>query len=126
VPFGIPASCIGMVVSGDVAGMTIYTDRFMRKVWFPQAPPKCPPTPMQLKQRWRFTQAMANWKGQSDQVKADWEELTKRGSLIMMGHNLWVSVSLGGTFDALDTLQHQTGVFVDDPPWIPWPTHIPE
>lgn len=125
VPFGIPASAIGLVVSGDVAGMTIYTDRFMRKVWFPQAPPKCPPTDMQRKQRWRFVQAMADWSAQTDQVKADWEQITKRASLVMTGHNLWVSVSLGGTFDALNTLRNQTGVWVDDPPWIPWPEDVP-
>jgi hypothetical protein len=119
--FGIPVSAIGMVVSGDLAGMTIYTDRFCRKVWFPQAPPCEPPSPMQVKQRWRFKQAMANWVAQSDQVKADWEAITLKASLVMTGHNLWIHVSLRMAYQLLSTLSHQTGVTVANPPPVPWP-----
>lgn len=119
--FGVPVNVLGMVVSGDLAGQTIYTDRFMNKVWFPQAPPKEPPTPMQIKQRARFTQAMADWHSQSAQVKADWEAITLKASLVMTGHNLWIRVSLRGEFELLATLQRQTGVSVADPPYIPWP-----
>lgn len=120
--FGVPLSVIGLVVSGDLAGMTIYTDRYMRKVWFPQAPPCEPPSPMQVKQRARFAEAMANWNALTDQVKADWEQITLRASLIMTGHNLWVRVSLRGEFKLLATLQRQTGISVANPPNVPWPS----
>lgn len=120
--FGIPVSAIGMVVSGDLAGMTIYTDRFCRKVFFPQAPPDKPPSPLQVKQRARFSQAMADWYAQNDQVKADWEQITLRASLIMTGHNLWLHIALTGNLTLLHTLIRQTGVAVADPPLVPWPT----
>jgi hypothetical protein len=121
VPFGIPCNVIGLIVSGDLAGQTIYSDKFMRKVWFPQAPPKKPPSPMQVKQRARFATAMANWKSQTDAVKEAWEQITLRASLVMTGHNLWVHFSLSGDFVALETLQQQTRVTVANPPVVPWP-----
>lgn len=119
-PLGYPANLLGFVVSGDIAGQTIYTDRFMRKVVFPQAPPTKPPTPMQVIQRCRFATAVANWHAATESQRVGFEQISLKASLCMTGLNLWISVSLQGTVLMLDTLCKQTGIFVDDPPLIPW------
>lgn len=119
--FGVPVSLLGFIVKGDLAGQTIYTDRHGRKVYFPQAPPNKPPSPLQVVQRARFAAALGNWKALSHQQKAAWEAITLKASLCMTGHNLFIHVSLRGDFSNLATLQAQTGIDVDDPEYIPWP-----
>jgi len=106
----------GLIVSGDVGGLTIYTDRFGKKVTFPKSPPKEPPTPIQVALRTRFKTAQANYMALSDVAKADWELLVQRTHLCMTGQNLFISVSMRRTFDILDTLMRQSGVSVTPPP----------
>lgn len=112
---------LGMVVSGDLAGQTIYTDRFGKKVYFVQAPPKSGPSPMQLKQRQRFTAAVENWRDSSQDQRVGYEGISLAASLAMTGLNLWVHVSLSGNAEVLATLQRQTGIAVSDPPFVEWP-----
>lgn len=119
--FGIPANCIALTVKGDLAGMTLYTDRLGRKVWFPQAPPKDPPSPLQVKQRARFQTCITNWNALSQTTKQTWENMSLKAHLVMTGHNLFIHVSLRGAFPLLATLQRQTGISLDDPEFVPWP-----
>lgn len=112
---GIPASCLGLIVSGDVDGITIYTDRYARKVAYPKAPPKEPPTQMQVDVRARFAAAQAEYMGLSSSEKAAYEELTKGASLCMTGQNIFISVAMKRTFGILQTLMDQTGVTVTPP-----------
>ncbi len=118
--FGIPASMLGLVVSGDLAGQTIYTDRFGRKVYFEQAPPKQGPSPMQIIQRARFAEALRNWSDASIATRDGYESISLRASLCMTGLNLWIHVSLRHTTELLATLQRQTGLTVADPPLVYW------
>lgn len=119
--FGIPVGLFGMGVSGDIDGMTIYTDRHMRKVFFPQAPPCDPPSPMQVKQRARFCEAISNWRDTSQNERDGFESISLRASLRMTGLNLWIHVSLQRAFELLATLRRQTGIMVANPPAVDWP-----
>lgn len=119
--FGIPVSMLGIWVKGDLAGQTIYTDRFGHKVFFPQAPPDKPPSPMQVKQRARFQTAITNWKATTQANRNAFEQLSLRCSLCMTGHNLWIHVSLQSAFALLETLQRQAGIAVTPPAPVPWP-----
>lgn len=112
---GIPASALGLIVSGDVDGLTIYTDRYGRKVAYPKAPPKEPPTDFQIYYRSRFGAAQANYMALTVPQKAAYEDLTKAANLCMTGQNLFIHVALKHTFALLDTLQQQTGVTVVPP-----------
>jgi hypothetical protein len=112
---GIPASIIGLIVSGDVDGVTIYTDRHNRKVVFPKAPPKEPPTQMQVDVRNRFKAAQAEYMGLTAPQKHDYELLTKRAGLCLTGQNIFIHVAMKRTQGTLDTLQHQTGITVVSP-----------
>lgn len=118
---GIPASCLGLIVAGDVGGYTLYTDRWGRKVAFPQSPPKEPPSPMQVKQRNRFASSVANWVAETREVKNTWEQLSLAANVCMTGHNLYIHYSLSNDQPALDTLIAQTGIFVTMPSSVPWP-----
>lgn len=108
--FTIPWNLIGLQISGDIGDLTIYTDRFGKKVAFEKSPPKEPPSSEQIVLRSRFKQAQADYMAQSDQVKLAYEEATKRGSLTMTGQNLWISVAMRHTFDSLETLEVETGI----------------
>lgn len=112
---GIPASMIGMIVSGDVDGLTIYTDRHGRKVAYPKSPPKEPPTDIQIACRARFKAAQAEYMSMTDDQKFRYEELTRKASLCLTGQNLFIHVAMKHSFGLLDTLQQQTGVSVPAP-----------
>ncbi len=112
---GIPPSCLGLIVSGDIDGLTIYTNRHNRKVAYPKAPPKEPPTQMQVDIRARFGSAQTEYMGLSATEKADYELLTKATSLCMTGQNLFISVAMKRTYGILDTLMQQTGITVTPP-----------
>lgn len=110
---------MGIWVSGDVGGLTIYTDRFGRKVPFPKSPPKEPASPRQVHQRERFRLAQAAWKSLSDDDKAQLELATNRGSVVMTGQNLFMSVALHNSQDGLDTLARQTDTNLPTVEFIP-------
>lgn len=111
-------SLLGMHTSGDLGPLTIYQTKRGKIVAFPKAPPKCPPTPAQNTQRYRFRTAIANWKLLSDSQRLSYEQVTLRLSLCMTGLNLWIHVSIVHDFNLLDTLQHQTGIFLSKPPGV--------
>lgn len=112
---GIPANIIGLIVSGDIGGFTIYTDRYARKVAYPKSPPKEPPTEMQVGCRNRFKAAQAQYMAFSAADKKLYEDLTKKASLCLTGQNLVIHVAMKHAFGLLDTLMHQTGITVPPP-----------
>lgn len=112
---GVSPSILGLIVSGDVAGITIYTDRHNRKVAYPKAPPKEPPTKMQVDVRARFKSAQKEYMGLTPLQKSEYELLTKAVGLCMTGQNLFISVAMKRTYGILDTLQLQTGISVTPP-----------
>lgn len=112
---GVPASILGLIVSGDCSGETIYTDRHGRKIHFPIAPPKEPPTQMQVDVRTRFKSAQQEYMALAPIDKEDWELLTKRASMCMTGQNLFISVAMKRNQGILDTIMQQTGVTVVSP-----------
>lgn len=112
---GISANLIGLIVSGDVDGITIYTDRYSRKVAYPKAPPKEPPTKMQIDVRARFKAAQAEYMDLSAAEKTNYELLTKAAALCLTGQNLFISVAMKRNYEILTTLQEQTGYSVTPP-----------
>lgn len=113
---GFPASIIGLMVSGDIDGITIYTDRHGRKVNYKKAPPEKPASVLQAAQRGRFRDAMTNWKAAGEAVQVDWENASLRSSLCMTGLNLWLHFSLKGSAEGLATFSHQTAIALNMPP----------
>lgn len=107
---GWKLALLGMNVSGDIAGMTIYTDRYARKNWFVNAPPNKPRSAKQVWHSQRFAAAVLTWKGLSDADKATLELATRRTSLCATGQNLWVSCVLRGADGVYATVGRQAGL----------------
>lgn len=117
--FTVPMNILGFQVSGDIGGLTIYTDRYGKKVAFPKSPPKDPPSEKQLHQRMRFREAQLSWTGLSNQVKKDYENLCRIANVPMTGQNIWIHTALRNDRRAIKTLIRQTGVTVPIPDFIP-------
>ena len=108
--YTIPWQFLGMTVSGDVGDITIYTDRFQKKVAFPKSPPKEPPSPQQVIARENFRLAQASWMTLDDQEKANLESATKKVSAPLTGQNLFMSAVLLKSNADLETFERQSGV----------------
>ena len=106
---------LGFRVNGDFGGMTCYTNKNGKQVWFPFSPPTKPPTALQIAQRQRFAAAVNSYLSQSSSVKAQYELATQRASLCLTGQNLWVSVAMLHTFATLDTIAAQTKTTLPHP-----------
>jgi len=115
----VPWDLIGMLVSGDVAGLTVYTRDDGRKVWFPVAPPDKPPSEMQLHQRERFRDAQAAWGSLSYSERAALEQAAAVLSLPLTGQNLFIHVALTDDQEALSTVERQSGRVLVHPAFIP-------
>lgn len=115
---GLPANLLGLIVSGDIGGYTIYTDRFGRKTVYPVSPPDKPASPLQLIQRNRFRDALTNWKAASQAVRDDWEASSLALGLCMTGLNMWLHFTLKGRLPALQTLNRQSGITLTMPPTV--------
>ena len=111
----LPTHLLGLTVSGDFGPLTIYTDRYGKKVCYLKSPPKSPPTDLQIAVRARFMSAQAEYMGLSDADKLDWEHLIRASNLCMTGQNLFIHVAMMHTFTMLHTLESQTGVKVEYP-----------
>lgn len=108
-------SLLGTWVSGDLCGLTIYTTKHGKKVWYREAPALKPPTAQQQAVRTRFKQAQAEWSNLDDQTKAQLEKLVNAAALCLTGQNLWIKVAMQHDAAALQTLMHQTGIVVPQP-----------
>lgn len=117
-PYADPVSCLGLIVSGDLGGLTIYTDRWGRKIAFAKSPPQKPATALQRMHRDRFRAAQQQYMALSPQVKADWENLVRRTCLCMTGQNLYIHLATKSAPRDLATLINQSGIYVDPPTYL--------
>lgn len=107
--YTVPASVMGLTVSGDLGGTTIYTDKFGQKTVYPFSPPKEPASPAQVRLRARFKAAQAAWRDLSADYKRNLELAVNAASLCMTGQNVYVSACLTNRAESLHTLALQTG-----------------
>src|SRR4029077_1702098 len=94
---------------GDIGGVTCYTDRHGRKVFYKKAPPTKPPSPSQVKQRDRFRRAVTAWKALSTPEKAALERAVHTACLCLTGQNLYTASSLRPLAAVYPTIPRQTG-----------------
>jgi hypothetical protein len=109
-------NAMGFVVSGDVDGLTIYTDRYGRKIAYPAAPPKKPPTIWQLAWRRNLAMGMRLWRDLSNDERHAYRRVCDAASLCMLGHNLWLHVYLAADYELLSTLAEQYAITLTPPP----------
>ena len=116
--FTIPWNLLGLDVAGDVAGYTTYTDKRRRVIAYPVAPPKDPPTPLQLAHRARFTAAIDAWNAAPFSDRQDWERMAKLLSLPMTGLNAWIWCAFEPDDGLAQTLANQSQLALLFPPHV--------
>jgi hypothetical protein len=109
-------SVLGLNVSGDLDGYTIYTNRKGKKVSFAQAPPRKPLSVWQLAWQRNFRWGMALWKSLSAAERANYRRVCDLARLCMLGHNLFLHSYLAADFALLDTLECHYRIPLRRPP----------
>lgn len=108
--WSIPWNLIGIEVSGDIGDLTIYTNRFGKKVAFPKSPPKKPPSPRQVFQRDSFRNAQAAWNSLTKQQKNNLEMAVLALSAPLTGQNLYISAVIRQSNNDLVTFEKQSQI----------------
>lgn len=102
----------GVRIQGDIGPITCYRSSRRGLVWFPKAPPKCPPTDLQIDHRDKWKDIIENWTELPAATKENWERLTRRASLSLSGINLYIWWRCSQDDAIIQTLQRQTGISV--------------
>lgn len=104
------ANLMGLRIGGDLDGITYYTSKRGRIVFFAKAPPDKPPSPKQQTQRNRFRLYAILWWQKTPHQRRNWETITRRASLCMTGYNLFIYIESSDDQATLATLKRQTNV----------------
>lgn len=108
----IPWSIIGIEVSGDFDSLSIYTNRFAKKVWYPKSPPKKTPSPLQMIARDNFKAAQLAWADLASDQKVNLESATKKLSAPLTGQNLYISAVIRQSNADLITFENQSSILL--------------
>lgn len=101
-------SLLGWNPTGDLDGLTGYTTKRGKVVWFLKAPPTCPATQWQIHQRNKFRLVAAAWKGLTQDARQQWSLAEQRGRLNLTGYNLFTYWSITHDDEAIRTVERQT------------------
>jgi len=112
-------SLMGLDLSGDLDGWTIYQTRRGRLVAYPASPAMKPPTPSQKQQRARFKFAQLQWRSLTTANKKAWEQITNSLSLVMTGQNLFISLQLVDRSSMWPTVVRRTKTTLTYPALVP-------
>ena len=105
-----PPGLVGLMISGDLGPLTIYTTQKGKIVAFPKSPPHKPGSPGQLTQRKRFRDAQNSFMALMPSEQAAYDLVTRKLSICMTGANLWIHFCLRHDDGVFATVQQQTGL----------------
>lgn len=103
---------LGFRIQGDLDGITCWRSRHGGVIWYPRAPPTCPPTELQVWHRQRWRAILDDWLALSDADRLSWINLALRASLHIHGLNLYIWWRCAQDDEPIKTLQRQTGITV--------------
>ncbi len=101
---------MGLKIQGDFGGITCYTNKQNKVVWFQKAPPRKPPSDQQVIQRHQFIQTAEKWKMIGEEEQKRWEDLARKAYLRITGYNLFTYWCLKSDFPAIATVCGQAGM----------------
>lgn len=101
---------IGFRPHGDLAGLTCYTSKRNKVVWFVKAPPTCPPSVGQRLQRIRFVAAAKAWQSLPKGTRNAWNSACKIAGLHLHGYDLWIHWQLVRHVPTIRTIERQTNL----------------
>lgn len=103
---------LGLNIQGDIDGITCYRSSRGAVIWFPRAPPKKPPSELQIWQRDRWRAILDDWLALPAATQANWMLITERASLSLHGLNLYIWWRSSQDDSIINTLQRHTGITV--------------
>lgn len=113
-------SLLGFRPFGDLGGLTAYTTRRRRVVWFPKSPPQKAPSPAQTAQRNQFRLAAQAWRAIGAEERAKWNEAVKHSHITIIGYHAFVGWQRRRNLGMLKTLERNSGVkLATTPPALP-------
>jgi len=101
---------LGYNVQGDLGGLTTYTNKNRRVVWFPQMPPLKPPTEEQNQQRDAIRNAAADWRALTVGERTNWRDAANKARLRITGYNFFTYWKLKNDDGAVHTVERITGI----------------
>lgn len=105
-------SFLGFRVQGDIDGITCYRKMNGAIIWFPQAPPRTPPSALQVLQRAKWRTYLDDWAAFTDDIRQAWLDLATDAHLRIHGLNLYIWWRSSLDDPAIRTLERQTGITV--------------
>lgn len=114
-PRGQPFTLLGWNPTGDLAGMTAWTNKGGRIVWIAKSPPLNPPSTLQSQMRNLFRLYAAAWRAMPTSRQAAWLRAARKARLGVTGYNVWIWYQRTLDQETIRTLERQTGeVLLDE------------
>lgn len=101
---------VGLRPTGDLAGLTAYSNRKGKVVWFPKSPPTKPASIRQLHQRYLFAAAAQGWRTLCISTQVKWKAAAAAAHLFLTGYTLWMSWRLKPDRGAMRTIERITNI----------------
>jgi len=101
-------SFLGFRPTGDLGGMTAWTNQRGRVVWIDKSPPLNPPSVLQQQFRDQFRLAATAWRAMPAERRAAWLLAARRAHLYITGYNLWVWFQRTNDAETIRTIERQT------------------
>lgn len=106
---------LGFRATGDLGPFTFYTTKKGNTVFFPKAPPTCPPSDRQIIQRTKFRLIARFWKQIPATKRAAWELATIKLRLRLTGFDLFTWYHTAGDRQTIATIERLANLtLIDD------------
>lgn len=103
------ASLLGFNATGDLGGLTAYTSRKGRTVWFKKSPPLRPPSYHQRVMRNRFRTIATSWNALIPDRRSAWIRAARTARLRIGGYALYLWYQTTRDRAAIATVERLSG-----------------
>lgn len=103
---------LGMNIQGDLDGITCWRSARGAIIWYPRAPPRKPPSPLQVLQRQKWTDILVDWNNFTEAQRQAWLDLADQAHTRITGLNLYLWYRCSQDDRVIHTLELQTGITV--------------
>jgi len=107
---------LGLEISGDLGDVTMWRTRRGKIVCYPRTVPGKVPSIAQQNHRQHFRESVARWMLLTNCEKQHYEDASRKCSLPMTGHDLWIRWTFAGTIAEAQTIERLAGVKLVYPP----------
>lgn len=100
----------GWSAQGDCCGLTFYQNKNGNLVFFEQAPPDKPPSPLQTIMRNKFRNVASIWQSLPASIRKNWMDAAVKANLRIHGYDLYTYYQIKQDTQAIRTIERLTGL----------------